>query len=79
MKRRRAKIILVCDNLNTHTIGVSYKTFTPKEALNLSKRLEIHHTPKHGSWLNIAQIELSVMTMQSLNRRIGDPISLNNE
>jgi hypothetical protein len=44
-----SKIILICDNLNTHTIGVLYATFTPKEALKLSKRLEIHHTPKHGS------------------------------
>ena len=74
-----SKIILICDNLNTHTIGALYATFTPKEALKLSKRLEIHHTPKHGSWLNIAEIELSVMTMQCLNRRIGDPISLKNE
>ncbi len=74
-----SKIILICDNLNTHTIRALYATFTPKEALNLSKRLEVHHTPKHGSWLNIAEIELSVMTTQCLNRRIGDPISLKYE
>jgi len=65
------KIILVCDNLNTHTIGALYATFPPQEALILAKRLEIHHTPKHGSWLNIAEIELSAITQQCLNRRIG--------
>lgn len=66
-----AKIIrLVMDNLNTHTISSLYEAFQPEKALKLSKRLEIHHTPKHGSWLNIAEIELSAMTLQCLDRRI---------
>jgi hypothetical protein len=56
------KIILFCDNLNTHTIGAFYAAFPPAEASRLLKRLEIHHTPKHGSWLNIAEIELSALS-----------------
>jgi hypothetical protein len=59
------------DNLNTHAVSSLYKTFAPEIALNLSKRLEIHFTPKHGSWLNIAEIELSAMTRQSLGKRIA--------
>ncbi|OME44190.1 hypothetical protein BSK58_04720 [Paenibacillus odorifer] len=55
------------DNLNTHTILSLYETFTPEHALALAERLEIHYTPKHGSWLNIAEIELSVLTIQCLN------------
>lgn len=74
-----SKIILVCDNLNTHTIGALYATFSPAEALKLAKRLEIHHTPKHGSWLNIAEIELSAITQQCLNRRIGEINTLKHE
>jgi hypothetical protein len=66
------KIRLVSDNLNTHNISSLYETFDPQTALKLAKRLEIHHTPKHGSWLNIAEIELSVLTMQCLGRRISD-------
>ena len=66
------KIRLVMDNLNTHAISSLYETFPPQIALALARRLEIHHTPKHGSWLNIAEIELSVMTRQCLNRRIAD-------
>lgn len=66
------KIILVCDNLNTHTIGAFYAAFPPDEASSLVKRLEIHNTPKHGSWLNIAEIDLSALTRQCLNRRVGD-------
>jgi len=66
------KIILVCDNLNTHTIGAFYEAFPPEEASNLVKRLEIHNTPVHGSWLNIAEIELSALSRQSLHRRIDD-------
>ena len=66
-----SKIILVCDNLNTHTLGALYTTFPPEEALKLAKRLEIHNTPKHGSWLNIPEIELSAITQQCLSRRIG--------
>jgi hypothetical protein len=64
------KICLIMDNLNTHAISSLYETFDPKEARALAKRLDIHHTPKHGSWLNIAEIELSAMTIQCLNRRI---------
>ena len=66
------KIRVVMDNLNTHTIGALYETFTPDVARELAKRLEIHYTPKHGSWLNIAEIELSAMTKQSLDRRIDN-------
>jgi len=66
------KIILVCDNLNTHTIDAFYAAFPPVEALKLVKRLEIHHTPKHGSWLNIAEIELSALFRQCLDRRMED-------
>jgi len=57
------------DNLNTHNISSLYETFPPEEALRLSQRLEIHYTPKHGSWLNIAEIELSAMTTQCLGKR----------
>jgi len=64
------KIILVMDNLNTHKISSLYKAFPPAEARRIAKRLDIHYTPKHGSWLNIAEIELNVMTRQCLNRRI---------
>lgn len=68
-----AKVIrLIMDNLNTHTIGSLYEAFEPNEALRLAERLEIHYTPKHGSWLNIAEIELSVLANQCLNRRIPD-------
>ena len=66
------KIILVMDNLNTHTISSLYKTFPAPEARRIAKKLEIHYTPKHGSWLNIAEIELNVMTRQCLSRRIDD-------
>jgi hypothetical protein len=65
-------VVLVMDNLNTHTIGSLYKRFPPDKAREYAKRLEIHYTPKHGSWLNIAEIELSILTKQCLNRRIGD-------
>jgi len=65
------KIRLVMDNLNTHRISSLYEAFTPDVALNLAKRLEIHYTPKHGSWLDIAEIELSAMTTQCLNRKIS--------
>ena len=67
------------DNLNTHTIGSLYEAFTPDEAFALAQRLEIHHTPKHGSWLNIAEIELSALTRQCLDRRIDDLDNLNTE
>lgn len=64
------KVILVCDNLNTHTYGALYEAFEPTEARRLAKKLEIHYTPKHGSWLNIAEIELSLLTRRALHRRI---------
>lgn len=72
-------VVLVMDNLNTHTIGSLYEAFTPDEAFTLAQRLEIHHTPKHGSWLNIAEIELSALTRQCLDRRINDLKVLNTE
>lgn len=66
------RLILVCDNLNTHTLGAFYEAFEPERARSLVRRLEIRHTPKHGSWLNIAECELSAMTRQCLsNRRFG--------
>lgn len=64
------KVRLVMDNLNTHDVASLYQAFAPAEARRLSERLEIHHTPKHGSWLNIAEIELSALQSQCLNRRI---------
>ena len=67
------------DNLNTHKISSLYEAFPPDIARNLVKRLEIHHTPKHGSWLNIAEIELSAMTKQCLDRRINNITSLETE
>jgi len=74
------KVILVMDNLNTHTISSLYETFPPDEAFRLAQRLEIHYTPKHGSWLNIAEIELSAMTAQCLgSKRIPNLITLNRE
>jgi len=73
------KIVLVIDNLNTHKAASFYKNFTPEEAFRLSQKLEIHYTPKHGSRLDIAEIELSASTIQCLeNRRIPDINVLNN-
>lgn len=72
-------VILVCDNLNTHTLGALYETFEPAEAKRLADRLDIRYTPKHGSWLNVAEIELSVLTKQCLSRRIGDVETLRPE
>ena len=66
------RVILICDNYKTHTIGALLKTFEPEEASSLMKRLEIHHTPKHGSWLNIAEIELSALSRQCLERRMDN-------
>jgi transposase len=66
------KVRLVMDNLNTHNIASLYETFEPKEAKRLAERLEIHYTPKHGSWLNMAEIELSVLKGQCLDRRIPE-------
>lgn len=66
----RDKIILVMDNLNTHALSSLYKTFPAPEARRIAKKLEIHYTPKHGSWLDIAEIELNVMTRQCLSRKL---------
>jgi hypothetical protein len=67
------------DNLNTHTVSLLYETFPPQEAFEIAQRLEIHYMPKHGSWLNIAEIELSAMTSQCLDRRIDTLDKLNRE
>lgn len=64
------KIVLVMDNLNTHTPSSFYEAFVPEEARRLSAKLEIHYTPKHGSWLNMAEIELAVLVRQCLSDRI---------
>jgi hypothetical protein len=66
------KIVLVMDNLNTHAGSSLYETFAPVEAKRILDKLEIHYTPKHGSWLNIAEIELSHLSRQCLDRRIPD-------
>ena len=73
------KIILVMDNLNTHKPASLYKRYPADEARRIMKRLEIHYTPKHGSWLDIAEIELNVMTRQCLNRRIDNISNLRKE
>jgi DDE superfamily endonuclease len=70
------RIVLILDNLNTHTPGALYDVFAPAEAKRLADKLEIHHTPKHGSWLNIAEIELSVLSRQCLDRRVPDAATL---
>jgi transposase len=64
------KIVLVMDNLNTHTIGSLYETFSPEEAGRIRDKLEIHYTPKHGSWLNMAEIEINVLVNHGLSKRI---------
>jgi hypothetical protein len=67
------KVILVCDNLNTHTRGAFYEAFPAEKAREIVRRIDFHYTPRHGSWLNISENELSSMTRQCLkNRRIGD-------
>jgi hypothetical protein len=66
------KIVLVMDQLNTHHPGSLYEAFPPAEAKRIADRLEIHYTPKHGSWLNMAEIELAALSRQCLDRRIGD-------
>jgi len=73
------KIILVMDNLNTHTPSSLYEAFDPKEAKRILDKLEIHYTPKHGSWLNMAEIELSVLGRQCLSQRIPDQQCLRRE
>lgn len=72
-------IRLVMDNLNTHTIASLYEVFPPEEARRIAKKLEIHYTPKHGSWLNMVESELSVLVRQCLNRRIANVETLEKE
>jgi hypothetical protein len=66
------QIVLVMDQLNTHSPAALYEAFPPTEAKRLADKLEIHYTPKHGSWLNMAEIELSILQRQCLDRRLGD-------
>jgi hypothetical protein len=66
------KIVVVLDNLNTHTPSAFYETFAPEDARRLAERFEFHFTPKHGSWLNMAEIELSALVRQCLDRRLPD-------
>lgn len=73
------KIKLVCDNLNTHSIASLYHTFPAEKAHDLARRLEIHHTPRNGSWLNMAEIELSILAKQCLDRRMSCPLELDRE
>jgi DDE superfamily endonuclease len=73
------KVVLVMDNLNTHDCSSLYAHFEPSEARALADRLEIHYTPKHGSWLNIAEIEFSTLQSQCLNRRIADMATMKKE
>ena len=73
------RVVLVMDNLNTHTPGSLYEAFEPAEARRIAKRLEIHYTPKHGSWLNMAEIEIGAMVRQCLDRRIPDRDAMRRE
>jgi DDE superfamily endonuclease len=73
------KVVLVMDNLNTHKIASLYEAFPPEQARRIAERLEIHYTPKHGSWLNMAEIELSVLARQCLDRRIESAEELRRE
>jgi DDE superfamily endonuclease len=72
-------IRVVLDNLNTHTPAALYETFAPAEARRILQRLEFHYTPKHGSWLNIVEIELSVLANQCLDRRLADTTTVQRE
>ncbi len=76
---KATRVVLVTDNLNTHCMGSLYEAFEPAEALRLARRIEWHYTPKHGSWLNMAEIELSVLSRQCLDRRIPDSMALRRE
>src|SRR3982751_2237257 len=73
------KVVLVMDNLNTHKVASLYEAFPPERARRIAERLEVHHTPKHGSWLNMAEIELSVLAGQCLDRRIESREELERE
>jgi len=72
-------VVLVLDQLNTHSPASLYAAFPPAEAKRIADKLEIHHTPKHGSWLNIAELELAVLQRQCLRRRFGDRAALERE
>jgi transposase len=74
-----AVIRVVLDNLNTHVLGALYETFGPEEARRIAKRLEFHYTPKHGRWLNMAELAFSVLGRQCLNRRIASAEELARE
>ena len=76
---RARKVKLICDNLNTHSIASLYEAFPAAEAHRLRERLEIHYTPRSGSWLNVAEIELGVLSRQCLNRRIANAADLDRE
>ena len=73
------KITLVCDNLNTHTKSALYATFPPEEARRLATKIEIRHTPKHGSWLNIAELEFAVLGHTGFKKTIADKEQLQRE
>lgn len=73
------RITLVCDQLNTHALGSLYKVFDAAEALRIANRIELVHTPKHGSWLNIAECELSVLTRQCLGGRLGKAATIHRQ
>jgi hypothetical protein len=73
------KVVLVMDNLNTHKLASLYEAFPPEQARRIAERLEIHHTPKHGSWLNVAEIELSVLSRQCLDQRMETLAALRRE
>jgi hypothetical protein len=73
------RVVLVMDNLNTHKLASLYQAFEPEQARRIAERIEVHHTPKHGSWLNVAEIELSVLARQCLDRRIASEDELLDE
>lgn len=73
------QVVLVCDNFSTHTPAALYEAFVPEEARRLARRFEWHYTPKHGSWLDVAEMELSVLSRQCLDRRIPDMPTLQRE
>jgi len=73
------RVVLVMDNLNTHKLASLYEAFEPEQARRIAERIEVHHTPRHGSWLNVAEIELSVLSRQCLDRRIESVDELREE
>ena len=73
---RANKITVICDNLNTHTVGAFYTAFPAQEARELAKKIELKYTPKHGSWLNIAELEFAVLGRTVFKKRIGDKLQL---